>query len=267
MIFIKSLSAVEVKKIIKKNKCLAFIPLGSVEQHGPFLPLNTDILISEYFTNALAEKSEKSGYSSVIYPAVYYSPAKSASNYQGNVSIGNETFRNYLKDIMSSIIDDGFKAVVIVNGHGINEAPMNEVVFNLVNSQFSPKTDLNKIIPILTVNTFFWNRLISEELDQPTGRHADWVESAILYKILGKKFFTPELIKKISALEKSKAIISFNILGAPIELRSKEGTVGGLLPEKMSLKEASEKICRIIEEKSFDLLDNFLNLKNYVNWP
>jgi hypothetical protein len=84
---------------------------------------------------------------------------------------------------------------------------------------------------------------------------------------LGKKFFTPELIKKISALEKSKAIISFNILGAPIELRSKEGTVGGLLPEKMSLKEASEKICRIIEEKSFDLLDNFLNLKNYVNWP
>lgn len=266
MFFVESLSTTEVKKLTEKNKSLAFLPLGSVEQHGPFLPLNTDTLISEYFTSALAKKIEKDGYLSVVYPAIRYSPSKASHGYRGNVSVKNECFRNYLTDVLSSIIDDGFKAIIIVNGHGTNEAPINEVVFNVVNGQFLSEPDHKKIVPILPINTFFWNEIISAKLGQRTGRHADWVETAILYKVLGSRFFTPELLEKIKKLEKQKTADPLNILGAPIELRSKLGTLGDLLPEKMTLKEASEKICGLIEEKNFDLLNNFLNVKSYASW-
>lgn len=46
----------EVKEYLKSNNT-PIVPIGTCEQHGCHLPLNNDILITEYFADLLSEKT------------------------------------------------------------------------------------------------------------------------------------------------------------------------------------------------------------------
>jgi len=257
---VESKTTFDLKKIID-NKSIAFLSLGSIEQHGPFLPMNTDVLISEFFLKKLASKIEKGGYKSFTYPTIKFTPTLSAANFKGNINVNNNNFRNYLADILQSITDDGYMSVVLINSHGTNEALVNEVIFNSVNRQF--KSNNSKVIPMLLINTYQFNEEIGKKFNQQPGKHADWVEFLILYRILGSKYFTYKLINKIKRLDEKKNNEQIDILGAPIELRSKKGTIGELLPTNMDLGIISKKLCQFIENKSLDLLNDFLiNIEN-----
>jgi creatinine amidohydrolase/Fe(II)-dependent formamide hydrolase-like protein len=166
---------------------------------------------------------------------------------------------------LNSATKDNFKLIILVNSHGTNESLIREVVFDFVNKQFEKKDNI--IRPVMIINTFDANNKITVELKQQSGRHADWVETAILYDILGEKYFTPELISKIEIVEKEEKERGIDILGAPIELRSKRGTLGALLPCGTSLSEASERISQIIENYGFELIKKYLlELENLTNF-
>ncbi len=97
-------------------KPVALIPLGSIEQHGPHLPLGTDILGAINVTELTAKKANAFGVFCTL-PA--YSPHH--MGFAGTITLRPETLSAYLTDVIGSLAHHGIKRVMILNSHGGNE--------------------------------------------------------------------------------------------------------------------------------------------------
>ena len=94
---------------------LAIVPIGSLERHGDFLPLGTDSLTAI----RIAEDIEKE-ISADIYPPIWYGVSPYLKFANGTISLEQEVLRKYIYNIFSEIARQGYKLIVIINGHGGN---------------------------------------------------------------------------------------------------------------------------------------------------
>jgi len=99
------------RKSIKKKKQVAVIPIGSIEQHGPHLPVSTD---SDIVTEVAKRLSEKKGY--LLLPTLTYGVSFEHAPFF-NLSIRESTVRTVLTDLCSSLLANNIKTVFIINGH------------------------------------------------------------------------------------------------------------------------------------------------------
>ena len=98
---------------------LAILAFGAQEQHGPHLPLSTDTVIAAELARRLAEALD-----AVLLPPIPYGETWSTSGYAGTVSISFDTVRALLLDIGRSLRAQGVEALIVVNGHFGNRAPL-----------------------------------------------------------------------------------------------------------------------------------------------
>ncbi|MEU9986646.1 creatininase family protein [Streptomyces sp. NPDC048045] len=94
---------------------VAVLPVGSFEQHGPFLPLATDTLVACAVAREIAE-----AYPVHLLPPVTVSCSHEHAAWQGTVSISAVTLHAVVRDIADSLRRSGVDALVVVNGHGGN---------------------------------------------------------------------------------------------------------------------------------------------------
>lgn len=115
----------EVERQLSDNG-LIVIPTGSVEQHGPHLPMGTD----HYAIEAIAERvAAKLGALLVPFPAVGVTPFH--MSFAGTISLKNDTFMNLFKDICRSLFGHGARKVVVVNWHEGNTPALNTACMDL----------------------------------------------------------------------------------------------------------------------------------------
>lgn len=93
---------------------LVLVPVGSTEQHGPHLPLETDTLIATSVCRRLAEAL--GGY---VAPAIGIGASGEHQGFPGVVSIGSDALRTVLVELVRSLSHWAGR-VVLVNGHGGN---------------------------------------------------------------------------------------------------------------------------------------------------
>ena len=101
---------------------LLALPLGSLEQHGPHLPLDTDTRIADALARGLA--SRRKGV--VVAPAVAYGASGEHAAFAGTLLVGHEPLAAMLVELVRSA-RAAFRGVVLVNAHGGNEATLAEV--------------------------------------------------------------------------------------------------------------------------------------------
>jgi creatinine amidohydrolase len=94
------------------NVDVAFLPFGSLEQHGLHLPIGTDGLIANALALGLAARYEQS----ILLPLVPFSSSFEHVAFPGCVSLKTTTLAAVVDDILSSLKRYGIKCV-IVNGH------------------------------------------------------------------------------------------------------------------------------------------------------
>ena len=92
------------------------VPLGSIEQHGPHLPLDTDIRIATAVAAAVASRL---GGDALLAPPIPYGAAGEHQEFAGTVSIGTEALGRLLTEYGRSACTWAIR-VVFVNGHGGN---------------------------------------------------------------------------------------------------------------------------------------------------
>lgn len=98
------------------------IPVGSTEQHGPHLPMNTDTLVAE----ELAARALHHTDGLMVGPTITVTASGEHAGFPGTLSIGTATTTAVLVELVRSA--DWAAAVVLVNGHGGNHAAVTDAV-------------------------------------------------------------------------------------------------------------------------------------------
>jgi creatinine amidohydrolase len=94
---------------------VAVLPIGSFEQHGPFLPLATDSIVATAIAGAVAAR-----YNVLLLPPVTISCSHEHAAWPGTVSISHHTLSAIIDDIRTSLTGTGITRLILVNGHGGN---------------------------------------------------------------------------------------------------------------------------------------------------
>lgn len=101
---------------------IVIVPTGSIEQHGPHLPLETDIRNATEFAiraaTAFNERSE--GHFVLVAPPLWWGMSHHHWRFPGTMSLKSETLLGLLADIVASLRHTGFVKMLILNGHGAN---------------------------------------------------------------------------------------------------------------------------------------------------
>lgn len=118
---IKSQFDPNLRKIIKKKKQVAVIPVGSIEQHGPHLPISTD---SDIVTEIARKLSEKKNF--LLLPTITYGVSFEHAPFF-NLSIKESTLRTIITDLCTSLLANNIKTVFVINGHHGNLKPLKDI--------------------------------------------------------------------------------------------------------------------------------------------
>ncbi|MCU6711591.1 creatininase family protein [Paenibacillus sp. J5C_2022] len=110
--------------------CAAVVPLAATEQHGPHLPVTTDSLICRHIVKeASLRASERADL--IIAPLLTIGCSQHHLAFGGTVSLTSSTYLQVLRDIGESLIRDGFRRIIFLNGHGGNEHMMHQAANDL----------------------------------------------------------------------------------------------------------------------------------------
>jgi creatinine amidohydrolase len=112
----EELSVPEIDALDRATTVL-ILPVGSVEQHGRHLPLGTDTILAHDLSLAAAARLPGRV---VVLPPPWYGFSAHHMRFAGTVTLQAQTMLALMEDIAASVIEHGFRRLLIVNGHGGN---------------------------------------------------------------------------------------------------------------------------------------------------
>lgn len=110
------MTTIEAEQALSKAR-LAVVPVGSLEQHGPHLPLMTDSAVAEALARRIANEL---GDDAVLLPPIGYGLSEHHLGFAGTITLRPNTMLGLLADIFESLRHHGLKRALVVNGHGGN---------------------------------------------------------------------------------------------------------------------------------------------------
>jgi len=113
----------EIENLIAEGRRTALIGLGSIEQHGPHLPLGTDRWIADALLEGLADRLEDA----IALPAVAIGCASEHLDFPGTLHVEPETLEAILRDLLRSVAHHGFERVFLFTAHGGNVDALGEM--------------------------------------------------------------------------------------------------------------------------------------------
>lgn len=193
------------------------IPVAALEQHGHHLPVFVDsILVGE-----IARRAEQALHDRVLFaPVMWLGNSEHHLDYPGTMSAGPRTYIDLLKDMIENFLTHGFQRIVLVNGHGGNNVPGQQAIFE-VRQKHRQRDDL------LLLFACYWAlggqpHLVDRSLEQQAMGHAcEWETSMILR-------LAPHLVKDISQIDEVKPGFAFEpaYRGWTTKDRTKPGHIG-----------------------------------------
>ncbi len=123
----------------------AVVPLAATEQHGPHLPVFTDSLVCEHIARQAGERAG-ARVPLMIAPTLPIGCSDHHLAFGGTLSFSSTTYLAMLRDLGESLVKDGFRKIVFLNGHGGNEPIMHQTA-----------NDLAVRHPVWTASASYWS--------------------------------------------------------------------------------------------------------------
>jgi len=162
----------EFRELIKSKKPTIIIPVGSIEQHGAHLPITTDSDIVTEIASRLAKKDNFIALPTISYGISFeHEPLF-------NASITTTALRAALSNIIISLVKNGIRSILILNGHHGNKETLRRL-----HSESFQILERNGVMPKdmgIIFNISYWTRM-KHEFD-----HAGFVETSIMLAISDK---------------------------------------------------------------------------------
>lgn len=211
----------EFRKLIKKRNQVAIIPIGSIEQHGPHLPISTD---TDIITEVARLLSKKCGY--LLLPTISFGVSFEHAPFF-NISIKDSTLMQLVVEICKSLFENNIKTIFVLNGHHGNQKAL-----NTLNQKIKSKKG--------KVFVFSYWHFMEKEFD-----HAGFVETSLMLtiskKVQMKKAKKGLITSEISKKEKSRLI---KLASKSFPKATKNGIWGD--PRKASSKQGKLLLSEIV---------------------
>ena len=235
----KELTAEELRTKAAAN-AIVILPVASIEQHGPHLPVGVDTILCEGVCKRGAELAA-SDVPVVVAPTLWCGMAEHHMAFGGTFTFDIPTYRAVLLAMLKSIDRHGFERVFIINGHGGNIAALSSFL-----PDFARETRLK-------VRSATYFELARSELapvleDQKTVHHACEVETSLMLVL------APQLVKRDRLREAFGGVADANAgekqPAVPARFRSfKEFTPSGVNGDaRRANREKGEKLVAICVE-------------------
>lgn len=167
------------------------VPMGSTEEHGPHSPTG-DYLITDTIAEAVAQAT-----GDIVTPTIPFSYSEYFRHYPGTITLQVETLRLLVRDVVGSLLDEGFRHVILFNGHKGNEPILQTLIREF-------RRERGVLVPVVAPLGFAQSGPLMRELygDNPIGHGGEPVGSMMSY-------VRPELV----ALERAEDWGSLPYLG------------------------------------------------------
>jgi len=159
----------EVEEAIKAGAA-ALVPMGSTEEHGPHAPTG-DFMIADAITERVAAVT-----GDVMTPTIPFSYSEYFRHYPGTVTLQPETLTLLVRDTVYCLLDQGFRHVILFNGHKGNEPILMTLIRQI-------RRERGVLVPIVAPLGFGLTGQLQRELygDTPTGHGGEPIGSIVSY--------------------------------------------------------------------------------------
>jgi creatinine amidohydrolase len=114
-----------------KDDPIVILPVASLEQHGPHLPVETDTAIGEALAIRTAQKLNEAGERALVLPAMWTGLSEHHMPFGGTITLGQPAFAAVIEDICRSLQRHGIRRIALSNSHGGNDNALRTITDDL----------------------------------------------------------------------------------------------------------------------------------------
>lgn len=234
------LQNIKLKDVDPSKKYDVLIPLGSTEQHGPYLPFGTDT----YVTDDVVQTIDQHFPEMLILPTLPYSCSKEHAGFQGTIWLEKDTLMNVLLDVCTSLKDIA-RNFILFTEHGGNIFVLDRFVLEYQ----------EKFLPIRLYHLNSGDQAVDTELVKffigPVDQHAGNSEISLMLSI------QPSLID-IPEINSPKHIVSDPWETGRLKDKSTDG-IADEHPKWIVNKTIGDAICKMMKKTVLKDLNSFLD--------
>jgi creatinine amidohydrolase len=227
--YLGELTWVDVEEFLKKHQTV-IVPVGSCEQHGPHLPLDTDAYDAFWLSLKAAEKAQ----CALVAPPIYYGVSLHHMGFPGTVTLNPQTLEQVAYEIGLCLVKHGFKRILFENGHGGNTSALEAAA-----QRIKAETEAFVAIDIVSLIPDFIEQFIETPYDAHAGEFETSTslanrEKAVVKERIAKPQITLPKLKytkigfkeagpKVSWAFRTKEISSTGVIGDPTKASKEKG--------------------------------------------
>lgn len=239
----------EVKLARDKKRPLIFI-VGSIEQHGPHLPICTDMAIPIEVAKKVAQKV--GGIVAPVIPYGYRSKPRSGGGekFVGTFSLSGETLIHLTKDLIKAYIQKGFSKIFILDWHVENVEFINEGLTLAIEETEGYE---RKIVVVDNPNGLVDQSILDEMFE---GDFPGWDrEHAAIFETSMMLYLCPELVREDKIIsDESPNYYPYDILPPPDDIVPESGVLwhaakASKIKGEKAAESMAEALAKVIEKE------------------
>ena len=106
---------------VDRENTLVILPIAACEQHGPHLPTGTDTIICTAVAEAVEQRLPEK---TLLTPTMWLGASQHHLPFGATLTAKLDTYISMLCEMAEPLLEDGYKRLLILNGHGGNIDPM-----------------------------------------------------------------------------------------------------------------------------------------------
>jgi len=229
---------------------IIILPVGALEQHGPHLPMNVDVVIPKNLATMAAEQVESLVLPPIAYGYKSHPTSGGGQLFPGTTSLDGITLINLTLDILRETYRHGGRRFLMLNGHYENVSFLTEAV-----ELFIREADAARVV-ILS----WWDQVSDEMVDKLfTGagfpgwdtEHAAITETSLML------YFSPELVREEKIIDdQSERKPTYSIFPPPEDIIPKSGV---LYKATYASREKGEELAKHVVDKIVKIVSEELS--------